>query len=268
MSASRPISLSVTYSRPCSLGPHRVGVRVPHDHAHPEALEDLRSDLADLAGPDQAGGLAVHVEADQTVEGEVHVTHAPVRLRDPPVEGHRERHGVLGHGIGRVGRHAGHDDPVLLGGLEVNTVEAGAAQGDHAHALLGEDPDDLPVQSVVDEDTDDIGVLTDGLHGLRVQPVLAELDVQPGGDHGLSEVLAVVLLRVEHSDVCHGRTVPTRLAVLPSQWRPGSHRWPAVWHIAGMRAPVPVARPARGASLMLERCSPCPVPASPGARTR
>ena len=199
------------------LGPRVVRVRVPHDHAHPEALEDLTGDLADLPRSDQSGGLAVHVEADEAVEGEVHVPHPAVGLGDVAVECHRQGDGVLGHGVGRVGRDARDEDPVLLGRREVDAVEPGAAQRDHLHALLREHLDHLAGDLVVDEHAHDVDVVADRLHRVGVEPILAELHLEPCCQQSLTEVLAVVLLRVEHRDVGHGGTVVPGVPPLPCQ---------------------------------------------------
>ncbi len=262
MSASLPISLRVTYSRPCSCGPLRVRVRVPHDHAHPEALEDLAGDLADLARPDQPDGLAVHVEADQPVEGEVHVAHAAVGLRDVPVERQREGDRVLCHGVRGVRGHPRHEQPVIGGGLEVDPVESGAAQGDHLHALGRQHLDDLTGHLVVDEDAHDVDVVAHRLHRVGIEAVLAELGGEAGSDQGLAEVVAVVLLGVEHGDGGHGVNatggvvpvaIPAVARATPMTRRCGRvPTWPgpdvrcARWRRGSPRSPWPPRQPSAG----------------------
>jgi hypothetical protein len=56
-------------------------------------------DRPDLAGSDHCSGLARHVEADETIEGKVGVTHAIVRSVDVAVQAEHQREGVLGHGV-------------------------------------------------------------------------------------------------------------------------------------------------------------------------
>jgi hypothetical protein len=90
--------------------------------------------LSDLAGADDANGAAIQIKAPlQPLQRKVPLAHAVVHLMeentsactaprggwvgpgggrtyfvDPAVEGHDEGHGVLGHGMWRVGRHVRH----------------------------------------------------------------------------------------------------------------------------------------------------------------
>lgn len=50
---------------------------------------------------------------------------------------------MLGHRAWAVGRYADHTDAVLLGGFQVDAVEAGAAQGNQLDASLGQGSDGL-----------------------------------------------------------------------------------------------------------------------------
>ena len=74
--------------------------RIEGEHAHPEPAQDLRGDAADFSRAENAGGLAVKVEADEAVEREVQVMHAVVGARDFAIEREEQRDGVLGDGIG------------------------------------------------------------------------------------------------------------------------------------------------------------------------
>lgn len=69
-------------------------------HAHSKPAQDLRGDAADCSRAENAGGLAVKVEADEAVEREVQVMHAVVGARDFAIEREQQRDGVLGDRIG------------------------------------------------------------------------------------------------------------------------------------------------------------------------
>ena len=101
--------------------------------------------------PHDANGLAVHVEAHESVQGEV-----PGPGPDPgevrvAVEGHDEGNGVFCDGMRRVCRNPHDPDPELLCGCEINVVESGAAQRDKTDTVILKDPEDFPVAGVVDE---------------------------------------------------------------------------------------------------------------------
>jgi hypothetical protein len=85
--------------------------------------------------PDEAGRLAVHVEAQQRVQAEIALTHAIEGAMNLAIQRQHEADRVLGDGIGRIGRHArdGDAEPRAFG--EVDVVETRAAQGDEADAL-------------------------------------------------------------------------------------------------------------------------------------
>ena len=89
-------------------------------------------------------------DAGQTVQAEVEVPRADIRLVDAAVGGQQHRHRVLRDRVGRVGRHA--DDVDLAETmLQVDVVETCAAQGDQADAIAVEPVDYGGVHRVVDE---------------------------------------------------------------------------------------------------------------------
>ena len=73
---------------------------VKGDHVHSEAAAYVNEDPADLAGADDADGLAVQVEAREAVQAEVEVFRADVGLVDAPDGGEQEGHGVLCYCVG------------------------------------------------------------------------------------------------------------------------------------------------------------------------
>jgi len=73
---------------------------VKGDHVHSEAVAYVNEDPADLAGADDADGLAVQVEAREAVQAEVEVLRADVGLVDAPDGGEQEGHGVFRYCVG------------------------------------------------------------------------------------------------------------------------------------------------------------------------
>ena len=112
------------------------------------------------------------------------------------VERQHQRHGVFRHGVRRIGRNPHHGNPVTGGGVQIDVVEARAAQRDQLHTHPGQLADGLGVSRVVDEDADRIGTLRKGyIIGVQVAAVVA--DVEPVGVADAVERLPVVGLRAE-----------------------------------------------------------------------
>ena len=146
----------------------RIRVHVVGQNAHPEAPADVDKTPADPAGAHHAHGLAVELEARQIPQGEVEVPGTDVGLVDAADGGQQHGHGVLGHGVGGIGRHVEHMY-FAEAMLHVHVVEARAAQGDHAHAQLIEPVDDGGVHLVVDEDAHRVRALGQA-HGVCREP--------------------------------------------------------------------------------------------------
>ena len=174
----------------------RVGEKIVGHDLHAESLENADQLAGDLARADDARGLAVHVEAHQPVKREVAVARAPVGAVYLAVERQHQRHGVFRHGVRRIGRNPHHGNPVTGGGVQIDVVEARAAQRDQLHTHPGQLADGLGVSRVVDEDADRIGTLRKGyIIGVQVAAVVA--DVEPVGVADAVERLPVVGLRAE-----------------------------------------------------------------------
>ncbi|KYK59060.1 hypothetical protein DCS_00187 [Drechmeria coniospora] len=133
------------------------GKGIVGDDAAAEALHDAAGGDADPAGADDADRLAVEGAPDEAVEGEVALADAVVGAVRVAVERLDEGDGELGDGLGRVGGHVGDEQAAGVGGVEVDVVEAGAAQEDGLDGELGEGLDDGSVDGVVDEDADGVG---------------------------------------------------------------------------------------------------------------
>ena len=97
----------------------------------------------DLAGADDAGGLAGECVAEQAVELEVAFAHAVVGFVRVAVQRLDEGDGEFGDGGGRVGGHARDEGLVFVWGLlvevpevaEVDVVVTGAAEEDRADGV-------------------------------------------------------------------------------------------------------------------------------------
>ena len=145
---------------------------------HTEALADVGEDPADLAGADDAYGFAMEVKACQTLEAEIKVPGADVGLVGPAVDGEKQCHGVLGYGIGGVGRHPV-DGELPLAGPKIHIVEARAPQRNDLHTQLIQLFRHIGVDSIVDKYAH--GIVASGQRdGVFIQASLEILDLQAG----------------------------------------------------------------------------------------
>lgn len=158
----------------------RGGEGVVGEDVAAEALHDAGGGEADLADAEDADGLAVEGAAEQAVEGEVALADAVVGPVGVAVEGLDQGDGELGDGLGGVGGHVGDHDAVAAGRVEVDIVEAGAAQQDGLDALVGEGVDDGGAQGVVDEDADGVGIVGDEGDAAFVEGELVVDDLDVG----------------------------------------------------------------------------------------
>ena len=179
-----------------------VRIGIAHQQAHAEPLEDAQGGDADLAGAYDAGGAAMHVEADQPLQGEVGVPGALIRLMDAAVEGHHQAHRMFGNGLGGVGRHPHHLESQLLGGGQIHVVVTGAAQGDDPGAVLRQLGQHFAVGIIVDEQADH-GEAVGETGRLGLQPHVEELQIETVLGVGLVEMFLVVALGTENGD-SHG----------------------------------------------------------------
>ena len=174
----------------------RIGIEVIGQHLHAEPLEDADQLPGDPPRTDDPRRLAVKIETQQAVQREVAVARAPVGTVDLAVERQHQRHGVLRHGMRRIGRdpHHGHAAAGRL--AQINVVEARTAQRQELHTLRRKRPHGLGVGRVVDEDADRIGPLRQR-DVVDVQVAAMVADVEPVGVAQLFKRIAVVGLRTE-----------------------------------------------------------------------
>ena len=92
------------------------------EQAAPEPVHDPGDPHADLAGPHDADGPAVQVEAQQAVEREVPLAHPVVGAVELPVQCQHQPHGVLGDRVRRIGGDPRHRDPQFARGLDIHVV--------------------------------------------------------------------------------------------------------------------------------------------------
>lgn len=166
-------------------GPIVGGEWIVGEDAGVEAFEDLGGDASDFSGADNADGFAGDVEADEAGEGEVVLAHAVEGAVDFAVEREAERDGVFGNGVGRVGGDAGDGDLEFARGVEIDVIEAGAAESDHFDAKIFESLENGAIGAVVDEEADraSAGGGGGGVAG-EAEFVKAEIDLRGGGSFG------------------------------------------------------------------------------------
>jgi hypothetical protein len=162
------VEVGVADAEPLALG---VRVRIGREQPAAEAVHDAGEYRPDLARADDADRATAQVEAEQAVEREVALAHpveGPVRAA---VQRQDQRDGVLGDGVRRIRRHAGDGDAQPFGRRQVDMVEAGRAQRDHARPALGQRLQHLGVELIVDEGADG-GEAAGERRRLRRQPRL------------------------------------------------------------------------------------------------
>ncbi len=178
-----------------------VVVRVDGEHPAPQVPQQPRHDGTDATGADHADRLAGEIEPDEAVECEVAVADPVVGAVDPTVEGEDQRQRVLGHGVGRVGRHVDDHDSEMVGGVEVDVVVPGAPQCHAPDAGRAQRLEHRRVDGVVDEHADDVGARGEFDGGQVETGVEIHEPVVP---IGRLEAFAVVGLGGEHPDLGHG----------------------------------------------------------------
>ena len=156
----------------------RIRELVKRKHPHPEAPADLREHAADLARADHPGGLAVQVEAREAGQAEIEVARADIGLVRVPVHGQQQRHRVLRHRVGRVGRDTEDAEPAAAC-ARIHIVEARAPQRDDPDAEPVQLVRDLRVHRVVDEHAHAVKAARE-LHSVLAQLRLKVPDLQPG----------------------------------------------------------------------------------------
>ena len=96
----------------------------------------------------------MEIKTDKTVEGEIVFPDASVGPVNLAVERLKERHGVFGHGMRRIGGNPHDPNPKRGGGFKVDLIKARAAQGDELDAFPREALEAGLVDLIVHKDTD------------------------------------------------------------------------------------------------------------------
>jgi hypothetical protein len=165
-------------------------VGIERHHAHAEPAGPVRDELADATEADDAEHFVVQFHA-----GELRAVPAPghqrsMRLRHVAGQREQQGHRVLGGGDDIGLRGVGDDDSLAGGRVDVDVVDPHAGPGDDLQPLgLGQQ---VGVELGGGADQDRV-VVADPLGQLVLGPVVAEVDVEPGGveegDAGVADVL-------------------------------------------------------------------------------
>ena len=127
--------------------------RIVGQQLHAEAFQNAHRRHADFTGADHAGGAVVHVKTDQPFQREVGVASALISAVNTAVQAHHHAYRVFCHGLRRVGRHAHHLDAQFFGGVQIDVIKTGAAQGEDLDAQCRQFFEHFTAAVVVDEDT-------------------------------------------------------------------------------------------------------------------
>ena len=145
----------------------------------------------------------MEIEANQSAEREVLLANAVVGAMDATVEREHQGHGVLGHGVRRVGWHPRHHETQAAGGNQIDVIESGTPQRHMADSTAREFFQACSVETVVHKHTDGVSPPR-GCGCFGCQPKLVEHPVNDirGRRH---HELPVVGLRVVKCDGRHAR---------------------------------------------------------------
>src|SRR5215831_15885436 len=100
-----------------------VGKWVICQHSHAKAAKNLSGDTPDLAGTDDAGSLAVQVEAYKSVQRKIQLTHAIECAMGLAVQRQQQGHSVFSDGVRRINRESSHRQLQLFGGVDIDVIE-------------------------------------------------------------------------------------------------------------------------------------------------
>ena len=144
---------------PLGCGKSRIGTGVVGQHPHPEPQKDADQAARDPSRADDAGRLAPKVVAQQSVERKIPVARPPVGTVDLAVERQQQSHGMLRHGMRRIGRNAHDRNREACGGTQIDIVETGATQGDQPDSQIGQTRNRRRIGFVVHKDADRLRAL-------------------------------------------------------------------------------------------------------------
>ncbi len=156
----------------------------------------------------------MEIEPDQSFQREVRFADAVVRPVEVAVERQQQRHGVLRHGVGGVGRNARHGEAEFLRRDEIDVVKPGATEENEPDALPGQRGQRGAVENVVDENADRLASGGE-LRGGMVHPGAEETEVVAKPEVFLFQRGAVEFTGIENGDDHGGKVWPT-LAMI---WR-------------------------------------------------
>lgn len=133
------------------LGLRRIGEFIVGQHPHAKAVQDADQNPPDLARADDARGLAAHIEPHQAGDVKIVVAGAIVGFVGFAIQRQHQGHGMLGHGVRRVGGHAHHMNAPVEHGPQVDVVVAGAAQRNQVNVVGRQDVGNRGRQMIVDK---------------------------------------------------------------------------------------------------------------------
>ncbi len=178
------------------------------DQAASEARQQTSHGDPDLPRPDDPHGAGADVESQQPLQREVALPHSGVGAMDLSIESEYQRHGVLGDRLRGIRRHTHDRHPEAASRLQVDVVEARAAQGDQPDPGILQPQEDPCAEVVVDERADGVEPFGEGRRR-RGEPRLEKDEFEFGPLGGGGQEPLVVWLRAEdgntHGWECTGR---------------------------------------------------------------
>ena len=159
----------------------RVGLQIIGQHPTAKSPCNLTHAGTDAAGADHANGATVQVKPQHALQTEVAFTHPRIGFVQPTVQRQDQGKRVLGHGVRRVGGHAGDRDSQLGRGFQINVVKPRTAEHDHLQPVFGQQCEDFPVQHIVHKHADGRIAKRQG-SGRHGQPRFKKRELVPRGD--------------------------------------------------------------------------------------
>src|SRR5215472_6858902 len=183
-----------------------VGEGIICQHSHSKPTKNLPSDAPNLASADNAGSLAVQVEAYKSIQREVQLAHTIECAMGLPVQRQQQGNSMFSHGMRRIDRDSRHGQLQLLGVPDIDVIEPRRAKRHEFDPFACQRLQTTPVQLVIDKYADGAGVLcSEGSVVHKSELEIPPLNTMVRGC--LLQCLSVVRLGVEDSSDDHRRRI-------------------------------------------------------------
>jgi hypothetical protein len=174
-----------------------------------ETLHDLRHDLTNLAGSDNANRATTHIETHQAVECEVTLAHSVVGAMDVSIERQHQRDRVFRNSMRRVSGDSYDADACFYCGRKIDVIEACASQRNESRSVSRQLFDDWRIKAIVHEDANSRKASCQ-LYGLTGKTWLKEGQFMFEVSRSLAKKIAVMWFGAEDGNA-HVKSIPLKV---------------------------------------------------------